>query len=107
MAHFAEVKDGIVQRVLVVPEEEQDRGHQYLAVDLLLGGTWIQCSYNGRIRKQYPGIGYAYDSLADVFVAPRPFASWSLDTNNDWRAPVPQPAGDWRWNEATGSWVPL
>ena len=91
MAHFAELNNNIVQRVLVVPDSEEHRGNQYLSVDLLLGGTWIQCSYNGTIRKQYPGPGYTYSAEADVFIAPQPFPSWTLDSNHDWQAPTPMP----------------
>ena len=108
MAHFAEIdSSNIVQRVLVVPDSEQDRGHQYLSVDLLLGGTWLQCSYNGKIRKQYPGIGYAYNPASDVFIAPQPFPSWALDVNHDWQAPVPYPEDGqmYQWAEEVMTWI--
>jgi hypothetical protein len=42
---------------------------------------------------------------ADVFIAPQPFASWSLDSNNDWQAPTPKPEGDYMWDEETLAWV--
>lgn len=65
-------------------------------------------SYNHNIRKQYAGIGYSYDAEADVFIAPRPFASWSLDENFDWQAPVARPEeGFWMWDEDTTTWVEL
>ena len=106
MAHFAEIdENNIVRRVLVVHNDEEHRGAQFLAVDLLLGGTWIQCSYTGRIRKQYPGVGYRYDPQADVFIAPQPFPSWTLDSNYDWRPPIPMPTdGAYLWDESTTSW---
>lgn len=73
MAHFAQIdENNIVLRVLVVPDSEQDRGHQYLAVDLLLGGAWVQCSYNGNLRKNYPGAGYTFDAQRDAFIPPEP-----------------------------------
>lgn len=63
-------------------------------------------SYNNRIRKQYAGIGYFYDSVNDVFIAPQPFASWSLDQNFDWQPPTPKPTeGFWYWDELTLSWI--
>jgi hypothetical protein len=31
---------------------------------------FIQCSYNGNFRGVYPGVGFTYDPMADVFVAP-------------------------------------
>lgn len=71
MAHFAEIsQSGNVLRVLVVPDEQEHRGHEFLASDLGLGGRWVQCSYNGGIRQRFPGNGYRYDEVADAFVAP-------------------------------------
>lgn len=107
MSHFAEIKGNIVQRVLVVGDDQEQRGAEFLSDDLGLGGTWIQCSYNGTIRKQYPSIGYTYDPTADVFIAPQPYPSWVLDKNHDWQPSVPMPDGDklWSWDEKTLSWV--
>ena len=63
-------------------------------------------SYNDRIRKQFAGIGYKYDSEADLFIKPQPFPSWLLDSNYDWVAPVPCPTeGHWLWDEEAGDWV--
>jgi len=107
MAHFAEIDENkVVTQVLVVPDEQEHRGQDYLAVDLGLGGTWIQTSYNHNIRKQYAGIGYTYDEAADVFVAPQPFPSWTLDENHDWQAPKPRPEDGlmYFWNEETLDW---
>jgi len=65
-------------------------------------------SYNNNIRKQYAGIGYSYDPVADVFVAPQPYPSWSLDANHDWQPPTPRPEGfNWYWNEDNLSWTEL
>jgi hypothetical protein len=69
------------------------------------GQVCKRTSYNNNIRKQYAGIGYSYDPVADVFVAPQPFPSWSLDANHDWQPPTPKPEeGFWSWNEETLSW---
>lgn len=71
MAHFAEVdENNVVVRVLVVPDDQQSRGQDYLANDLGLGGHWIQTSYNANFRNVYAGIGYQYDPINDVFIAP-------------------------------------
>ena len=43
-------------------------------------------SYNNKIRKQFAGIGFLYDPVNDVFIAPKPFNSWLLDSNFDWKA---------------------
>jgi len=64
-------------------------------------------SYNGNIRKQYAGIGYTYNADADVFVAPQPYSSWTLDSNHDWQPPTPKPDGDYSWNEEELEWVAI
>jgi hypothetical protein len=71
------------------------------------GQVCKRTSYNHRIRKQYAGIGYSYDEVADVFIAPQPFASWSLDNNFDWQAPTSMPTeGRWYWDEENLIWQP-
>ena len=109
MAHFAETdSDNKVLRVLVVSNDDEHRGQEFLAEDLGLGGTWIQTSYNNNIRKQFAGVGSSYDETADVFIAPQPFGSWTLDGNHDWQPPTPRPdTGSWSWNEDTGQWVEI
>jgi len=113
MAHFAELNDdNIVKQVVVVKNEEllidgvevESKGKEFLTN--LLGGNWIQTSINNNIRKQYAGIGFTYDAINDVFIAPQPFASWSLDENFDWQPPTPRPDGfDWYWDEDSLSWL--
>jgi len=47
MAHFAEIDNtNKVLRVLVVDNAQEERGQEFLANDLGLGGTWVQTSYN-------------------------------------------------------------
>lgn len=68
MAHFAEINnENIVLRVLVVPDDQEHRGQEFLANDLKLGGRWIQCSYNNNIRGVFPGPGFIYDPEQDIF----------------------------------------
>lgn len=82
MAHFAEIdKNGVVQRVLVVSDDQEHRGQDFLANDLGLGGTWIQTSYNARIRKHYAGIGMTYRSDLDAFIPIRCHDEAILDEN--------------------------
>jgi hypothetical protein len=70
MAHFAEIdKDNKVIRVLLVPDEQEKRGQTYLSKDLGMGGTWIQTSYNAKIRGKYAGIGDTYDADKDEFIS--------------------------------------
>lgn len=62
MAHFAEVnEEGIVLRVLVVSNEQEHRGHDYLANELGLGGMWVQTSYNANFGGKFAGIGDTWD----------------------------------------------
>ena len=60
-------------------------------------------------RKNYAGISYTYNTMLDAFIMPQPYPSWVLDEATClWVAPVPYPAtGEWRWDEATLSWVAL
>jgi hypothetical protein len=73
------------------------------------GQTCVRTSYNHNIRKQYAGIGYSYNPTADVFITPQPFASWLLDANYDWQAPIDYPADGkhYSWDEANQVWVEL
>ena len=70
------------------------------------GQTCKRTSYNNNIRKQYAGIGYTYDAVNDVFRAPQPYPSWSLDIYFDWQPPTHKPKGKgWYWDEQTLSWI--
>ena len=103
MAHFAEILDGVVKRVIVVHNNDEANGAQFCHD--LLGGEWLQTSYNGTIRKQFAGIGFTYDHIRDEFVQPQPYPSWTLDENNDWQPPTPKPDGNYYWNENLLIWV--
>ena len=107
MAHFAEIDESnIVLRVLVVGDDEEHRGQEFLANDLGLGGTWIQTSYNHNIRTRYASVGSTYDSDADEFIPPSPYPSWSWD-GNVWLPPTPMPDDGkaYVWDEGTTSWI--
>lgn len=115
MAHFAELDtNNVVLRVIVVSNDDckDASGNESEAVGVsfcerLLGGRWIQTSYNHNFRKQYAGIGFTYDAKADEFVAPKPYPSWKLDKKNDWQPPVPRPKSDdpYFWSEDDLAWV--
>jgi hypothetical protein len=115
MAHFAQLENNVVTQVIVVSNQdildENGQESEQKGIDFcsnLLGGTWKQTSYNGKIRKNYAGVGYTYDEGRDAFISPKPFASWLLDeTTAQWKAPVDYPTDDklYTWNEATTSWV--
>jgi len=71
------------------------------------GQTCKRTSFNHNIRKQFAGLGYSYDPNDDVFIAPQPYPSWTLDSNHDWPPPVPRPADDalYLWDEDAQQWV--
>ena len=120
MAHYAKVENGIVTQVIVAEEAFILTG--------ALGdpANWIQTSYNTRgnlhygqdgqpdgrepLRGNYAGIGYTYDKLNDVFIAPQPFPSWILNIGSwMWEAPTPYPDDGkvYNWDEETTSWKEL
>jgi hypothetical protein len=115
MAHFAKIEDNLVTQVIVVDNSDILDGDgnesEALGVEIcqnLLGGTWVQTSYNGNIRKNYAGIGYTYDSTRDAFIDPSPYASWVLnETTCKYEAPIAYPSDGkhYKWNEETTSWV--
>lgn len=74
------------------------------------GQTCVRTSYNAAIngfRKHFASIGFTYDATADAFIEPKPFASWSLDENYDWQAPIDYPADGkvYSWDETNQVWV--
>jgi len=125
MAHFAEIdSNNIVLRVVVIDNNDVNAngGDQSVGaeekvksiVPFTTGIRWVQTSYNNNFRKQYAGIGYTFDSTKNKFITPQPFASWSLDSNDDWQAPVAYPTittyGDnvryfISWEEAEQKWL--
>jgi hypothetical protein len=119
VAYFAQLDDtGTVVQVIAISnddapdpatEHSEPLGQAFIADVLGLPGEWRQTSYNNNFRKQYCGPGFTYDSDADVFIAPQPFPSWTLDEQHDWQPPTPMPETEamWSWDEDTLSWVDL
>ena len=108
MAHFAELESKtdptgftsdthlVVKRVVVVgndcvPSDMHVDGETWCQ-NFFNGGTWKQTSYNNNFRKQYAGKGYVYNSSKNKFLSPQPFKSWSLDSSDDWKAPITYPS---------------
>ena len=112
MSHFAKVENGVVTQVIVAE-------HPFISSGVVGNpGDWVQTSYNtiaGQhtqggtpLRGNYAGIGHIYDKDKDVFYAPQPYASWTLnETTWTWEAPSVMPTDGKRytWDEATTSWV--
>ena len=118
MSHFAKICDGKVIQVIVADPDFFDT-----FVDTS-PGQWLQTSYNTKggvhygadgqpdggvaLRGNYAGIGYTYDHVNDVFYAPQPFASWTLNqTTWQWEPSVAYPDDglQYAWDEATTTWV--
>ena len=109
MAHFAKIVDGLVTNVIVAEQDFIDTQ----------SGTWVQTSYNTYggvhsdggtpLRKNFAAIGYTYDSTADAFYAPRPYASWTLNSGTcQWEPPTARPSDATKryvWNEGSTAWV--
>lgn len=119
MAHFAEIDfNNKVIRVIVVPNEQQHRGQEYLNQDCQINGTWLQTSYNTRhgvhqlggtpFRKNYAKPGFYYDSARDAFVPAKFYPSWILNEDKCiWEPPLPFPSDGKRyvWNESIVNWT--
>ena len=126
MAHFAEIDlNNKVLRVVTAcnidiannggEQSEQAAEHFKTVCKLSLNGIkWVQTSINNNFRKQYAGINYTFDSNKNKFIKPQPFASWSLDANDDWQAPVAYPTVTTyednvryfiTWDEANLRWI--
>ena len=115
MAHFAKIdENSIVAGIIVVHNNvllddngvEQESLGDLFCSDLL-GGNWVQTSYNRNIRKNYAGIGYTYDEERDAFIPPQPYVSWTLNEDTClWDSPVAYPSeGIHEWDETNGVWV--
>jgi hypothetical protein len=117
MAHFAQLdENNVVTQVIVVSNNElldangQEREELGVAFcQRLFGGNWKQTSYNHNMRVRYAGIGYSYNADLDAFVPPKPFASWTLNTETAaWDAPTPMPTTEGKlyyWDEETLAWI--
>ena len=118
MSHYAKVKDGRVIKVIVAEADHIDT-----LVDNI-PGEWIQTSYNTRcgihygpdgqpdggvaLRGNFAGVGYVYNKTHDVFYAPQPFPSWTMDkTTWTWKPPVTYPADNklYTWDEQQKVWA--
>jgi len=111
MAHFAKIENNIVTKVIVAEQSFFDS-----FVDDS-PGEWLQTSYNTLggvhsaggtpLRKNFAGVGYTYDATKDAFIAPQPYASWTLnETTCQWDCPVALPDDNkkYEWNETTTAW---
>ena len=107
MAHFAKIVDGTVVEVVVVDNEHEARGEEYLN-SIGLEGRWVQTSYNANFGKKFAGIGDTYVASTGNFKPAKPFSSWKFDDEAwTWIAPKAYPTDgkSYVWNEESDDWV--
>ena len=133
MAHFAEIKssDNIVLRVVVINDNDLiNNGGEYTTESenwvannipndpFILadhGGNypttyWKQTSYNNNARCLYAGPGFTYLADVDEFRPPKPFNSWTWDSENKvWAPPIAfcenTEEGATFWDEDNQRWI--
>jgi len=107
MAHFAKINnDNEVLSVIVVDDKNaatESEGQAFLENNNNWpAAQWIKCSYNTvggshinggtPFRANYPNIGDIWDSTNEIFHAPQPYNSWTLNTSTGlWDSPIPMP----------------
>lgn len=124
MAHFAKLdENNIVLQVIVIsnndinnlPFPESEPVGIAFCKSLFGSDTrWAQTSYNANFRCNYAGIGYTFDPMTEsnnsshgVFIPPKPYPSWLLNTiTYQWYPPVsyPNDGQSYYWDEETQSW---
>ena len=91
MANFALINNyNIVENVIVADQSFVDSDPR----------TFKELTRGGR--------GWTWDEAKSTFIAKQPYPSWTLNSDNDWEAPVAQPAEeegkDHIWNETDQQW---
>lgn len=117
MAHFAELNEqNIVTQVIVVSNEvisnlpfpeSEPVGIEFCKETFGQNTNWAQTSYSSSFRYNYACVDSVFDPVAQAFIAPKPYPSWLLNTNDyKWTAPVPYPNDGklYFWDESTLSW---
>lgn len=118
MAHYAFLdENNIVVEVIVGRDEEEDRDweKEYSNVRGLKCKRTSYNTYNGihvnggtPFRKFYAGIGFVYIDELDIFLPPKPYASWIVDPILQyWTAPIPIPdeINLYDWDEQNLQWI--
>lgn len=100
MSYFAKLdSDKVITSVVVAA-----------AIDDCGPGDWLQVFMGDSHPKRQGKKGWVYNADLDAIVGPKPFPSWTINTDNySWQAPVSEPADaelvDYFWDETSGSWV--
>ncbi len=98
MAHFAQLNDSnVVLAVNVIANADclDSDGNESETIGItfcksLRGADtiWKQTSYNNNIRKQFAEVGGSYDATKNKFIKVKPYASWTLNSDDDWQSPL-------------------
>jgi hypothetical protein len=107
MAHFAKIENGIVTQVVVLDNEHEANGEEFLN-SLGLEGRWVQTSYSASFGKKFAGIGDTYVASTGFFKPAKPFTSWKWDDEKwGWVAPKSRPMDGklYSWDEELKDWV--
>lgn len=113
MAHYAFLDDNNIVIEVIVGKDENELLDGKAPEDWyseFRGQRCLRTSYNGRIRKNFAGVGFAYNPELDAFIAPKPYESWVLNTESaQWEAPKPYPQDGkvYHWEESELDWKEL
>ena len=111
MAHYAFLDSNNVVTEVIVGIDETE------LIENLDPETWygnfknqkcVRTSYNGKIRKNFAGVGFIYDEIRDAFIPPKPFASWIFNEEKCvWLAPkdYPDATKNYYWDEEDQNWI--
>lgn len=101
---FAQVIDGIVNNLILIPEKQFFRAQEFLSNDLNLPGIFILTDIHA---ENYAVVGGFYNEEMKLFSPPSPHPSWSFDWDLfQWIPPIPQPEGLFYWDEELQNWSP-
>ena len=120
MAHYAFINSKNIVTQVIVGRDEDDLAEGVTSWEEYygerMGERCLRTSYNTKgnehtgggtpFRGNYAGIGFKYDEENDVFVAPQPYPSWTLNSSYLWEAPVayPEDGEEYVWNENRKEW---
>jgi len=91
MAHYAYIDNNNIVVAITVGKDETELIDGLDTETYYAQGTPYavkRTSYNGKIRKNYAGIGFTYDAQRDAFIAPKPQNAVGLDEDTcQWIVP--------------------
>lgn len=100
MIKYAELNsDNVVVNIIISTEAQVQ----------LLPGNFIKFGTTETSSRKEAIVSGTYDLENDIFIAPKPYPSWSLSDSKDWVPPVERPTSGtpYMWNEESTSWTML